>query len=214
MNYFHNTTLAVSSVKLFNTRINKWLDLLPIKDVQYIIMFPAHALHILYAHLKQTDINNPLNKKKAFNSTNIHSYISAINAVIKHSSYLLNNIPQLHTYYKLWIDICEHNSKYIVKKRYDNVPTDMQIIKGAYNITYQDIVNKRHSTDNLMDTILLAIYTDIYPVRADYYALGIIKEGEHPFSDNYIILKDNTAELILTKFKTAKRYKKIHYPII
>ena len=215
MNYFPQCTLAESSIKLFNTRINKWLELMPIKDIQYIIMFPAHSIDILHSYLKQRDIDNPLEKKKAFASTNIHSYISAIIAVMKHSSHLLQLIPLLHTYYTLWFDISEYNSKQIVKKRYDNVPTDAQIIKGAYNITYQDILDKRDDPSlELIDKLLLYMYTDIYPVRADYYALSIIKENEIPYTPNYIILKNNSAELILTKFKTSNRYKQIHYPVI
>lgn len=215
MTYFPNTTLAESSIKLFNTRINKWLELMPINDIQYIIMFPSHAIHNLYIYLKQKDIDNPLDKKKAFSSTNIHSYISSIIALMKHSSHLIPLIPQLHTYYTLWFDISEYNSKQIIKKRYDNVPTDMQIIKGAYNITYQDILNKRNDTSlALIDKLLLYMYTDIYPVRADYNSLNIIKENEQPVTPNYIILKNNSSELILTKFKTSNRYKQIHYPIM
>lgn len=215
MNYFPNSSLAESSIKLFNTRIIKWLELMPIKDIQYIIMFPLHAINNLHIYLKQRDIDNPLDKKKAYTSTNIHSYISAIIAVMKHSSHLLPLIPQLHTYYTLWFDICENNSKQIVKKRYDNIPTDMQIVKGAYDISFQDILNKRDDPAlELIDKLLLYIYTDVYPVRADYYALGIINEGEKPFTENYIILKNNSAELILTKFKTSNRYHKIHYPTI
>ena len=58
------------------------------------------------------------------------------------------------------------------------------------------------------------MYTDIYPVRADYNSLSIIKENEKPFTPNYITLKNNSSELILTKFKTSTRYKQIHYPIM
>ena len=215
MNYFPAAKLADSSIKLFNSHINKWLELMPVKDIQYIIMFPLHALDILHTYLKQNDIDNPLNKKKSFNTTNIHLYISSIIAAMKHSSQLLPLIPQMHTYYTLWLDICDNNSKQIVKKRYDHTPTDIQITKGAYNITYNDLCNKRYDENtNITDKLLLAMYTDIYPVRADYYALGIIREGETPFTDNYIIIKTTSAELILNKFKTSHIYGKIHYPIL
>ncbi len=215
MNYFEDASLAQSSIKLFNTRVNKWVDLMPIKDVQYIILFPLHALDVLQEYLKKRDEEYETVKKKSNNSTNIHLFISSILAVMKHSSHLLPNIPLLHTYYTLWFDICSNNSKQIVKKRYDNVPTDLQITKGALNITYDDIVKKRNEdTLEIDDKLLLAMYTDIYPVRLDYYELGIIYENETPFTNNYIILKNDTAELMLTKFKTSNRYKKIHYPIL
>ncbi len=215
MNYFEGASLAPSSIKLFNTRVNKWVDLMPIKDIQYIIMFPLHAFDVLQEYLKKRDEEYETIKKKSNNSTNIHLFISSILAVMKHSSHLLPNIPLLHTYYTLWFDICTNNSKQIVKKRYDNVPTDLQVTKGALNITYEDIVKKRNDpTLNMMNKLLLAMYTDIYPVRLDYYELGIINENEKPFTDNYIILKKDSIELIITTFKTANRYKKIHYPVL
>ncbi len=215
MNYFEGSKLAPSSIKLFNTRINRWIDLMPIKDIQYIIMFPLHALDILQEYLKQRDEIYETIKKKSNNSTNIHLFISSILAVMKHSSHLLPNIPSLHTYYTLWFDICTNNSKQIIKKRYDNVPTDLQITKGALNITYDDIIKKRNdSTITSINKLLLAMYTDIYPVRLDYYDLGIINENEKPFTDNYIIIKKDSIELMLKRFKTSNIYKKIHYPVL
>jgi hypothetical protein len=65
-----------------------------------------------------------------------------------------------------------------------------------------------------MDKLLLAMYTIIPPVRIDYYATHIIKESQIPETDNYIILKNGEAELVIRKYKTSRKHGTIHHPIL
>lgn len=52
----------------------------------------------------------------------------------------------------------------------------------------------------------------IPPVRGDYYATQIIKDGETPETDNYIILKSKYAELVIRKYKTSRKHGEIRHP--
>ena len=210
--YFKNSKLSESSEKKHNQFLNKWVDLIPNKSLEYLILFPAHSLTILQKYLKQRDNENPTSKYKSLSKTNIHSYISATLALFKHSPEYLKDIPQVLEYHNIWINIVNYNQHDIVTRRNNNKPTELQAMRGGSKLTLQNIVNKRDEDNlNIVHKLLLSMYTMIPPVRVDYYATQFVKEGTTPTSDNYIILKTGEAELVIRKYKTAKRHGDITY---
>ena len=210
--FLQNTSLTASSELLFNTRINKWIELTPTKTLLYIILFPAHSLTLLNNFLKQKDINSPMEHNKSYSNTNIHCYISSILAIFKHTPHLISHIPNIFTLHSLWITIRDTNQSSIVERRNKHIPTQLQATKGGTSLTFKDIIDKRNSSNiDIIDKLLLAMYTDIYPVRLDYFATEIIYNGSLPSTDNYIIIHPEHAELIIRKFKTSKIHNPIHY---
>ena len=213
--YIANSSLTESSEKKHNTFLNKWVDLTPTKNILYVILFPAHSILLLEKYLKQKDIDSPMEKNKSYSKTNLHSYISAILAIFKHSPKYINDIPEVFIYQRIWLSILSDNEKDILIRRERNKPTELQEARGGHKLSLLDLVNKRDQLDiDIMSKLLLAMYTLIPPVRADYYSTQIIKEGEIPNSDNYIILKKNSAELVIRKYKTSRKHGEIRHPVL
>jgi hypothetical protein len=213
--YIINSSLTNSSEKKHNTFLNKWAELTPTNNILYIILFPAHSLLLLEKYLKQKDIDSPMGKNKSYSKTNLHSYISAVLAVFKHSPQYINDIPEMFIYHRIWLRILSDNETDILIRRGQNKPTELQQAREGHKLTLNDLVNKQNQSDiNIIDKLLLAMYTLIPPVRADYYATHIIKEGETPKTDNYIILKKDSAELIIRKYKTSRKHGEIRHPTL
>jgi integrase len=53
------------------------------------------------------------------------------------------------------------------------------------------------------------MYTLIPPVRADYFALEIIRDDQDPVEPNYLRIRRGEMETVLRDFKTAKTYHQI-----
>lgn len=211
MNYFNTPLLSPSTVTLYNTRVNKWCQIVPHKSLDYIIMFPDHSLKLLIQHLKHREKIE--SKTNICTRTNLHAYIIAVTAILKYSPHLLTLVTNIPTYHEIWTNLIHTNIKPIQDRRNKQMPTMRQESKGALKVTYNDLIAKRDSGEiSHYEHLLLSMYTYIYPVRADYFATEIVKDDEVPEMPNYIRLKDGYAELMLTDFKTAKRFKHIHYP--
>lgn len=213
--YFTKTTLSESSEKKHNMFLNNWVNLTPTKTVLYIVLFPAHSLTLLEQFLKQKDIDSPKAKSKSYSNTNMHSYISSVLALFKHAPQYIKDIPEMFIYHRIWLGIVNNNQLDIVNRREQNKPTLLQEERGGSKLTLQDLINKRDEDGlDIMDKLLLAMYTMIPPVRLDYYDTQIIKDGETPESSNYIILKNGVAELIIGRYKTARKHGEIRHPTL
>jgi hypothetical protein len=212
--YIINSSLSESSEKKHNIFLNKWVELTPTKNVLYVILFPAHSLLLLKSHLKQKDNESPMEKNKSYSKTNLHSYISAVLAIFKHAPKYVNDIPEMFIYHKIWIGILADNEKDILIRRWQNRPTELQIAREGHKLSLHDLVNKRNEDIDIMNKLLLSMYTLIPPVRVDYYATHIVKNGEEPETDNYIVLKDGYAELVIRKYKTSRKHGEIRHPIL
>lgn len=211
--YIINSSLSESSEKKHNAFLNKWINLTPTKNIIYIILFPAHTLSLLEKYLKQKDIDSPMEKNKSYSKTNLHSYISAVLAVFKHAPEYINDIPEMFVFHRIWLGIISDNEKDIIIRRDQNKPTLLQESRGGHKLTLNDLRSKYNEPDiHIISKLLLAMYILIPPVRADYYSTQIIKEGELPETDNYIILKNGYAELVIRKYKTSKKHGNIHHP--
>lgn len=203
MDFFENTTLSSTSVKLYNTKLNEWISFMPklYQSLGCIIMFPDMAMKALHSNLK---VNT---------NTNRHIYIVAVMSFIKNKKHEFNHLSQ-EQYYTIrvkWIDINNDNEQPIIERRLENKPTDKQQAKGGHLLTFTEIVTKRDELPvGSSERLLLCMYTMIPPVRADYFATQIVKGNDTPTEKNYIrIIAPDNIECIITDFKTAKTYKQI-----
>jgi len=211
MNFFQTIHLSQTSIDTYNIRINKWINLVPTKNIQFIIFFPDVSIKLLLRYLKNGEKIE--SKNNICTPTNIHLYLSAIIAFLKYSENICIYIPDRVDYFNLWTNICEQNSKPIRERRFKQMPTVNQELRGGSKLTFQHLIEKRDSPElSHFQHLLLSMYTYIYPVRADYFSTELIKNDEIPNMPNYIRFKDGYAELMLTDFKTVKRFKHIHYP--
>ena len=212
MTFFINTLLSPNTIHRYDTCINKWLLLVPLQSVDFIILFPKQSIALLIRHLLHREQTE---QKLICTHTNIRHYLAAILAVLRYSPHVAPTIPNRMEYYQLWLKIQDDNSKPMFDRRLQQLPTVKQSEKGGSKLSYSDLIAKRDSgTLDMYSQLLLAMYTYLYPVRADYFATQIIYNNETPTSPNYIRMTDSSAELMLTEFKTAKQFKQIHYPTV
>lgn len=203
MNFFENTNLNDTSIKLYNSKLNEWISYMPniYQSLVCIIMYPDIALDALKSHLK-VDTN-----------TNRHIYIVAVMSFIRHKRSLLNHLSQeqYSTVRVKWIDINNQNEAPIIERRLENKPTDKQQAKGGHQLSFSQIITKRNELPaGSSERLLLCMYTMIPPVRADYFATQIVKGNEVPTQKNYIrIITPDSIECVISDFKTAKTYKQI-----
>lgn len=207
MNFFPDPhTLSVSSVEIHTKYLNKWLSIYP--DHKYSL------LALLYSPKDSIQfLKSALTPDKA-TPTILHHYISAVVALFKHSPSIINELPAKDILKKIWEDFQKSNQNPIDARRDSNLPTELQMKKDGYKLNLKQVESIRDSLPSgSIERLLLSIYTYIPPARADYFATEIIKSHESPSSSNYIILKEDNAELVINDFKTKKLYDPIHLDI-
>jgi len=185
---FKNATLSEASKKKYNSFVGKWLTF-GFSSMNEVIASPSKAMKAL----DDSGVSlTPASK---------HNYISAVVAYILHCTPL----DQQALHKQKWIEIQTSNQKPI-QERYENqVMTERQ--KGT-TITWGQLLEARKANP---DNLLLAMYTYIPPVRADYNELMIFRPGDaipEKGNYNYIVLGTEYT-LVLQEFKTATTYKKI-----
>ncbi len=205
MDYFPSCLLAESSKKLYNNRINNWLSILPesCRKLEFIIYFPTKALELLCAALGEKDNT----------ATNRHMYIVAICAIFKHSEHIIKDLPDKDICRQNWIGLLKKNDEPIIKRMESQMPTENQMQKSGTYLTMDEIVAIRDKLPHgTIERLLISFYTLIPPVRADYYATQLVYNIEDVVSPNYILLTKGNAELVITDFKTASTFGRIHHP--
>jgi hypothetical protein len=188
--YFKNAALSEASKKQYNKYIVLWLKL-GFKSMKEVIASPVAAMKALEGStIPQTP-------------TSRHNYISAAVGYIWHC------VPQDHqaAYKKTWKDLQVTNKKPIDERVINQEPTEAQK-KNA--VSWKQVIEAREKNP---DNLLLAFYTYIPPVRADYNKVYLFKPTDSiPKNENYILM-DKEYKLVLQEYKTAKTYNKLEYII-
>jgi len=95
----------------------------------------------------------------------------------------------------------------IVNKYNSNEPTKKQ--QESY-VSFEEILKVRDSLKpGTMERLLLYMYSEIPPVRSDYYHTKIYREIPPTFgtsAENHIVINKKNPFLVLEKYKTAKTY--------
>lgn len=203
MDYFANTSLALTSRALFNKKIEQFVSFMPDKNrnIDYIIDNPEIANKIL---IKEETITQT--------SANRHMFYSAVVAYLKHTDMGKKRSEPLKN---RWIKIQKDNWEERRQQSINNEPTNNQI-EVASAVDWQTIIKKRDSLPSgSNERLLLSLYTYLPPVRADYYNVRINpKTTEGKF--NLLLLDKTHAEnsfMIIRDFKTASKYKEIKHTL-
>ena len=194
--YFTTTMLSDGSKKMFNTAINTWRNCWGMsKTLEWIIQNPKKAMDCL---------------KKAegikATATNHHRFISAILAYLKHEAPDAKAID-------IWKEIHMKNSEPLREHYLTGKPTALQADKVQ---AWERIIEVRDGLELGETKLLLAFYTYINPVRADYYDCMIYDSEEDVDHDlgvqNYIIL-DDKPRVVMGDYKTSKHYGVLTLPM-
>lgn len=202
MNYFKDASLAESSVKLYNTKIQKWLSMTPHKNILRLLVFHKESYDILLKGLGE----------KENTATNRHMYLSAVVALFNHSPTIVAQLPAGVDFHAAWQGLMVKNSESIRERRSENKPTVAQEKKEGSALTFEDVCKMRDSLpDDSIDKLLLGFYTHIPCLRADLFATQIVYSGGSVTYPNFICVYDDRVSLTITDFKSKGKYKKIEH---
>jgi integrase len=167
----------------------------------------------------ETIINNPAlfkknmeayaNKTKGRIADSLGNHARDILVTVIISLFLYNQQLKEDKYelYMEWKKIHDEIREPINNKYNSNEPTPKQ--KESY-VSFDDVLKMRDSLKpGSMERLLLMMYTEIPPVRSDYYHTRIYREIPPTFgtsTENHIVLNKKSPFLVLEKYKTAKTY--------
>jgi hypothetical protein len=190
MNYFPTATLSETTKKAYNTYIGRWLS------------FGVPTLESL---IKDSDAAIAVLKKADMKQTNYvyHNYYSAIVAFLDHEA-----PPDLKGLKEHWKAIQKENQKPIAEHYLEQEPTELQ--KGT-ELVWKEALAIRDALPIGIERLLIGFYTHIPPVRADYNATQLLRQGDTiPSDENYILL-GTEYKLVIQSFKTGKTYGTIEH---
>ena len=196
MDYFEDTyKISESSKNLFNRKIQQWLKWIQ-KDIIYLVKNPKEAIKIL----KEADISH--------SETNHHLYLSAIVTFLRYGSI---ELPDKEKYLFEWIQLQKNNYSKVQEIKEEGKPT---VNQGDNTLSWDEIAKiKNKMAPGSLEKLLLMMYTDIPPVRADFYAAELVYFPAKPTisGENYILIKSpDNIEYVINDFKTSKLYEVIH----
>jgi hypothetical protein len=198
MNFFTNTHLKPHTYQPYNSKLNKWLNLFSESQASLVFIY-SHPNYSL------TMLRNYLTKQNIDTAATINSYIKAILAAADNA-----NI-HTDTHKDRWIFLRNHFYQLSVQYRLDAEPAPTQALKTGSQLTFQELCTLRDGLPHdSIAKLLLAFYTFIPPVRADYFATEILPFGKSPSYPNYIYVSAERSSMTLTDFKTSVVYKSIH----
>jgi hypothetical protein len=146
---------------------------------------------------------------------NVRNYITAIIALLRYSPHIAPHLSHRLESHSTWVSLRNHISQPTYDRQIQEKPTALQELRGGSKLSFQDLIDARDSLDIPMShKLLLAMYTYLYPVRADYYALQILTDQSEPTHPNYLRVTHHSTELMIQDFKTSNVFPPIHYPSV
>ena len=173
------------------------------KTLHYIIRFPDEYFDDLTKYINNT--KGIMGK----NTLSIHTkehYMKPILAMFKFNSELKEKLKDIHAEWDKFYKIVRQP---IDQLYLSNEPTERQ--SKAF-IPFEEIVAIKNSLSiGSQERLLISMYTDIPPVRSDYYSTKIYSSyPTNPDSDNFIVINDYESLLVLSKYKTSGKYGTIY----
>jgi integrase len=198
MDFFPNTHLKPHTYQPYNSKLNKWISLFSKSQATLLFIYshPNYCLTILRNYLTEHNIDT---------AATINSYIKAILAAADNA--------KIHTdtHKDRWIFLRNHFYQLSVQYRLDAEPAPTQANKAGAQLSFEQLCEIRDKLPQYsIEKLLIAFYTYIPPVRADYFSTQILPFGEIPTHPNYIYFSPERSSMTLTDFKTSAIYKSIH----
>lgn len=126
------------------------------------------------------------------------NYMTIVLSLFRHMDKVRHDNYQL---YKLWKDAFSDADKKVEERYKQNAPTEKQT---AGYVPFKDITAMRDALPNgSMDRLVLAMYTHIPPLRADFGNVRLYRSVPAKPSLNYIHIHRGGCKLVLTEYKTS-----------
>lgn len=134
-------------------------------------------------------------------NTSLKAYLSVILSIFRHVPGLKE---QLSKPFEAWAEAFKVADKAVEERYKQNAPTDRQ--EKGY-LQWADIVSKRATLKKgSEDRLLLAMYTLIYPLRADFNKVRLYDVVPKNPEANYIHTRKGGCKLFLTEYKTSAKH--------
>ena len=199
MYLFSRSDIKEITYKQFVSKLVQWVSYIEgDKTLSNLITNPEESLNILKGveTIKQT-------------STNYHLYLSAVVCYTKNvltgSKFMMGvksgGLVSMADTCNRWRELLKENWVPIQDHYDSNEPTDKQ---KEMVVPFEELIEalgklKKGSPEHL----LLAFYTKVPPIRAEYFEMKLIMEGDKiPEEGNYIIMKEG--KLVIHDFKANK----------
>jgi len=203
MEFIQDGRLTKSSRDLYNRKLAQFISFLPAErqSIDFIIDNPGLAVEALH---KEKSISQ--------SATNRHLFYSAVVAYLLHVPAGQRRATRIK---QKWLEIQKENWEDHRQADMEELSDKAKAIVAA--VRWKDIVAMRDRLQLGSDErLLLALYTYLPPVRADYFEVAINppKTLIEKTKRNYLILRDDGSGLmVLRNFKTASRYKEIRHEL-
>ena len=195
MNYFTTTELTDSSKKAYTVRLTRWLEIGGGWTMNFLVSHLKEAMGVLVA----TD-------KIKHSHRNHHNFISAVVAYLNYEG----DEPKL---LKAWRKLQTENTEPVRQHYLTGKPTELQKDKV---MNWSKILSVRDQLPVGKIKLLLAFYTYLNPVRADYFQLAMY-DNEKSVPDgpiNYVLTErdgwggrgEKKYKIVLRDYKTVKKY--------
>lgn len=133
--------------------------------------------------------------------TTYKMYLTVILSLFRHVPHLKEEMPKQHAQ---WTNAFTQADKAIEERYKTNAPTEKQT--NGY-VPYQEIIEKRDTLrKGSNERLILAMYTYIKPLRADFNQIRLYKTLSKNHEPNYIHMKKTGCILVLNEYKTAKTH--------
>jgi hypothetical protein len=193
--YFHEAKIAESTKKLYNKTLNKWLELFNTKITPaYIYNNPYESVTLLRKSLISTDSDS---------QQILNRYIIAIMSYRKYNTSSVTSDPII---YSQWNQLLKFTYSQIIQYRQNSEPTFLQQQKDGIDLSLKEIEDIRDELPMSFTKLLIAFYTMIPPMRADYGMVQILPYDKQPSTANFIFMDNKRATMFIRDFKTSKDY--------
>lgn len=202
MEYIKDNMLAPSSRNLFNKKLAQFISFMPQgrQSIDFIIDNPGLAVPVLID-----------NKTIAQTHTNLHMFFSAVVAYLQHTESGQRRSEQIK---RKWLALQKTNWNAYRQIELGELSEDDKLV--AANVKWPDIIKMRNRLPlGSYERLLLAMYTFIPPLRADFYDVRINPSQSFIKSKktNYLQISPEEGLLVIRDFKTASSYKTITHTL-
>jgi len=197
--------LSDGTKKTYLTKLKKIQTEIMPKPIDYILHHPEEFDQMVRTFAQNT-------RGRTGQSLGAHTIDSYFSAVISLFLYNQTLREKNHELFLKWKRLHEAVRQPINDKYKSNEPTERQ--QQAY-LDFDQVVKIRDSLPvGSYEKLLIMLYTEIPPVRSDYYRTHIVtqfpgeaKESESENeNENMLIIDEKTSHIVLSKYKTAKKY--------
>lgn len=190
--YFVNAPLKDSSKAFYNSRLTTLANAARTSNFAALFQNPHTTIATIRNYLKSTGHDTV---------SGLHGFLKSLLAYRRYHPDEFQNTDEL---YLQWMTIFTRLYNQYTEYRQNNEPSPTQQNKSGHSMTLEEINQYR---DGLPDTepvkLLIAMYTMIPPMRADYGEVEVLDFESIPTAQNYILLSPSRAIMVINDYKTA-----------